>query len=200
MSTTNDEDFSIFFELEKTLGKELERVCIFKKNVIAIGKGEKIEVPNLWREEGYYIIRKTSASNLSEQMDKTFYNNEGEIHRDGNLPAVFHMESPWKAWFKNGKRHRENNLPARLNMNGVIGNDEYWLNGVLHREGGPASSGSDGSAWYNNGRILDEQSITGEMIKHCNIDQIRFYLLDQDKNTRGAAETVLKFLERQKEA
>jgi len=78
-----------------------------------------------------YVSRTTSA---------WFVN--GVRHRDGDLPAI---EDVWgdRQWYKNGKLHRDGDLPA------IEGGTKYWsVNGVLHREDGPAVVRSDGTTQY----------------------------------------------------
>jgi hypothetical protein len=53
-----------------------------------------------------------------------------------------------KEWFLNGKLHREDG-PAVEHPNGV---KEWWLNDERHREDGPAFEHPNGSkSWYLNG-------------------------------------------------
>ena len=47
-------------------------------------------------------------------------------------------------WYKNGKLHREDG-PAREWANG---GKAWWLNGKCHREDGPAVEDADGSKWW----------------------------------------------------
>jgi hypothetical protein len=42
---------------------------------------------------------------------QVWYNSKGEIHRDGDLPAII-AENGSKQYFKNGKMHRDNGKPA----------------------------------------------------------------------------------------
>jgi hypothetical protein len=55
----------------------------------------------------------------------TWYNEEGQIHREGGLPA-FESNSGNKFWYINGKLHGEGGLPAVEFANG----DKLWyING-----------------------------------------------------------------------
>jgi hypothetical protein len=65
-----------------------------------------------------------------------------------------------KRWYLNGLRHREDG-PA---FEGVDG-DKYWyLNGKPHREDGPAVEWISGSkAWYLNGEQLTEKEFNKRM-------------------------------------
>jgi hypothetical protein len=58
-------------------------------------------------------------------------------------------ESGIKEWYLNGQLHREDG-PAVERVNG----DKFWfLNGQLHREDGPAIEWADGTKfWYLNGQ------------------------------------------------
>ena len=59
------------------------------------------------------------------------------------------LENGTKEWFLNGELHREDG-PAIERSNG----DKWWyLNGELHREDGPAVEDPNGyKAWYLNGK------------------------------------------------
>jgi len=58
-----------------------------------------------------------------------------------------------KEWFLNGNLHREDG-PA---IEWADGHKEWYLNGNLHREDGPAFEGSNGyKEWYLNGKKLTE--------------------------------------------
>ena len=59
----------------------------------------------------------------------------------------------YKEWWLNGKLHREDG-PAIEDSDG----NKYWyLNGQLHREDGPAIEDSDGSkSWYKHGNLHRE--------------------------------------------
>ena len=113
-------------------------------------------------------------------MDPVIYRTaNGEIHRDGGLPAIecsnglkewwvngqYHRENDlpaidWfngtKSWWVNGLRHRDGGLPAVENANGL---KEWWVNGKLHRDGGlPAIEWPRGSKeWYVNGKRLSKE-------------------------------------------
>jgi len=58
-----------------------------------------------------------------------------------------------KQWWLNGKLHREDGPAIESN-----GTKQWWLNGKRHREDGPAIEWNDGSKqWYlNNKRFLSE--------------------------------------------
>ena len=48
---------------------------------------------------------------IDEYGAKIWKNSEGQIHRDGDLPAIIESDG-YCAWYQNGLRHRDNNLPA----------------------------------------------------------------------------------------
>jgi antitoxin component YwqK of YwqJK toxin-antitoxin module len=59
-----------------------------------------------------------------------------------------------KAWYLNGKLHREGG-PA---IEYVSGTKMWYLNGKLHREDGPAAEGSGGTKeWWLNGHQATAQ-------------------------------------------
>lgn len=85
------------------------------------------------------------------QGNKFWLNEAGLPHRDGDLPAVLYNGD--QEWFQNGKLHRENG-PAKITKDGL----EVWFKeGGVHRapEDGPAILRPDGTRewWVNNQRI-----------------------------------------------
>ena len=77
-------------------------------------------------------------------------NEFGQLHREGDLPAV-EWEDGGKEWWVEGKRHRSNDLPAIIYESG---GKEWHFEGKLHREEGPAIELSNGAkAWYVNGQL-----------------------------------------------
>jgi len=72
------------------------------------------------------------------------------IKNDPLLMKEFHLYfTGKKEWFLNGKLHREDG-PAIKYSNGY---KEWWLNGEYHREGGPAVEYANGTKyWYLNGK------------------------------------------------
>jgi hypothetical protein len=81
--------------------------------------------------------------------NKSWYLN-GELHRDGDLPAVVRANG-YKEWWINGMLHRDNDLPALIKANG---DKEYWINRELHRSNDlPAIELANGDKrWYVNGK------------------------------------------------
>lgn len=80
-----------------------------------------------------------------------WYNKEGEIHRNYDLPAIeFPHVNKHKEWYRNGKRHRWSG-PAVEHADGA----KYWYqHGELHRTDGPAIEDSDGTTyWYKNDKL-----------------------------------------------
>ena len=68
------------------------------------------------------------------------------------MSEVFEYANGDKEWWVNGVRHREDG-PAIERANG----DKVWyLNGVRHREDGPAAEYANGEKkWYINGELID---------------------------------------------
>ena len=68
--------------------------------------------------------------------------------------TVMVYDDGYKAWYLNGVLHREDG-PAEEWADG----DKWWyLNGELHREEGPAIEGADGSKeWWLNGEQVTEE-------------------------------------------
>ena len=75
-------------------------------------------------------------------------------------PAVDNNGS--KYWYINGLRHREDG-PAVEYSDGY---KEWWINDKLHREDGPAVEYSyGGKRWYLNGKEYSEDQYHQELIK-----------------------------------
>ena len=85
-----------------------------------------------------------------------------------------------KDWYLNGKLHREDG-PA---IERASGSKDWWLNGKLHREDGPAIEWANGTkAWYLNGVHLTEAEFKNRMIKPCSaktvdIDGVKYKLVE----------------------
>ena len=63
-------------------------------------------------------------------------------------------------WWLNGKLHREDG-PA------IVDGDfqEWYLNGKLHREDGPAVVNGDDQEWYINGKLLTKAEFNSRITK-----------------------------------
>ena len=63
--------------------------------------------------------------NIKRVIDKDgtekWYNEDGELHRDDDLPAVIKTYGT-QEWYRNGKLHRDNDLPAIIKADG----DQEW--------------------------------------------------------------------------
>ena len=81
--------------------------------------------------------------------NKSWYNENDQLHRDNDLPAIEHFNGT-KEWYKDDKRHRENDLPAIIIPNKM---QVWYKNGKRHRDGGlPAIIYQSGSRkWFHNG-------------------------------------------------
>ena len=77
-----------------------------------------------------YIFKHPNfTGSLIDKDDDVAYYQNGEAHRDNDLPAIVHSDGT-KHWQKNGKLHRENG-PALIFPNG----DCIWhLKGILYTE------------------------------------------------------------------
>ncbi len=90
-----------------------------------------------------------SVRTVNEWGDVYWLNANGELHRDGDLPAIENPDGS-KAWYRNGQRHRDGDLPAIEDADG----SKLWCqNGLLSRDGDlPATEYADGSKeWWVNG-------------------------------------------------
>jgi len=67
-----------------------------------------------------------------------------------------------KEWYYNGKLHRENGPAVEY----ADGDKEWWLNGEGHREDGPAIEYADvGKSWYLEGKQYTEEEWQFKMRK-----------------------------------
>ena len=65
--------------------------------------------------------------------DQRWYNQEGELHREGDLPAVIYEDGS-QFWLQNGKFHRDEDQPAV-----VTSTTQAWFkDNFRHRISGPA--------------------------------------------------------------
>lgn len=87
-----------------------------------------------------------------------------------NKPICKIYENGSKQWFLNGVRHREDG-PAVENANGM---KIWYLNGKLHREDGPATIHVSGamSYWFLN----DKETTALEVFKQANDEQRKHML------------------------
>lgn len=76
-----------------------------------------------------------------------WYDQDGQFHRDGDLPAVTYANGD-KFWYQYGKLHRENDLPA---CEFGSGTKNWYQHGNLHREDKPAVVHANGykDYWVN---------------------------------------------------
>ena len=84
-------------------------------------------------------------------MTIEYKNKKGQLHREGDLPAV-ELNNGYKAWWINGRRHRDFGKPA-VEWNDSIIHSSWWVNGKKHRADDlPAVEYTDGSKeWFVNG-------------------------------------------------
>ena len=79
-------------------------------------------------------------------------------------------------WYRNGKLHRDGDLPAVIRYcrwNGTLAHEEWWCDGVKHRDDGPAVR------WYReDGTNVDHEQWYRNDVKHRDDDGpavIRYY-------------------------
>jgi hypothetical protein len=91
-----------------------------------------------------FKLRNIKVRLVKTEKYELWYNKNGELHRDNDLPAIIYTNGS-KGWYKNGNLHREDDLPA------MIGNgEEYWFKeGRLHRDNDlPALTRPNGTQLY----------------------------------------------------
>jgi hypothetical protein len=108
----------------------------------------------------------------------TWYNEEGQTHREGDLPA-FESNAGDKYWYIKDQLHREGGLPAIEYANG---NKFWYINGRLHREGGlPAVEFANGDKlWYINGQRVTEAEAIEYFKPKVKEVEWKTFLIDRD--------------------
>jgi hypothetical protein len=116
---------------------------------------------------------------------ETWQNEDGQMHRDNDLPARVHGSELYERyingnelheWYINGKRHREGNRFDTLGnrpttTNGDGAGVEWSVEDQLHRIDGPAINGDGaGVEWYLNGLTSDEMSVYAQFLVHFGVD------------------------------
>lgn len=78
-------------------------------------------------------------------------NAEGQLHREGDLPA-FYGANGSEYYYRHGDLHRDGDNPAIICPRG---NTEYWKHGLRHRDGDkPAVIWNDGTQiFYKNDKL-----------------------------------------------
>lgn len=130
---------------------------------------------------------KSSTVSLTDRHGITRYLNEfGQLHREGDLPAVdsydkseyykngmLHRDegpalktSTQEAYYKHGVLHRDGDMPAVVHFitdekdNRKLLCQEFYKEGVLHREKGPAIMWANGSyQHYQNGLMHNASGV-----------------------------------------
>jgi hypothetical protein len=97
---------------------------------------EKFCKPKIFRENGdtifYYRFHNNGVKKYvltiidNKFIEETYYNNEGQMHRDYDLPAWIKNDSI--AYFQNGNLHRGFEEPAHIHSNG---HKEWYVDGIL---------------------------------------------------------------------
>jgi hypothetical protein len=94
-------------------------------------------------------ISEQELEELEKEHNSDEIRREIAFHKSKSGPAMFESSDGSKEWYLNGELHREDG-PAFEHSDGT---KEWFLNGKLHREDGPAVEWPDGSkAWYLNGK------------------------------------------------
>jgi hypothetical protein len=92
---------------------------------------------------------------IEEIKDGCTYRN-GVLHSFNDNPAVSNKEK--QAWYKEGELHREGDKPALIELDSGI--SSYYINGKLHRDGDdPAVESNWFSQWYKDGLLHRENDL-----------------------------------------
>jgi len=93
---------------------------IYQKRKIKMNKDEQA----MWNR------LKEPAPIISLTGTHRWYNKDGKLHRDNDLPAVI-WEDGSKFWWVSGEKHRENDMPAVIYSDGY---KTWWVNGLFIRK------------------------------------------------------------------
>jgi len=80
-------------------------------------------------QEAMWNRLKEPAPIIDEYGTLRWYNKDGQLHRDNDLPAVIYLDG-YKEWWINGELHRENDMPAIIYEDG---SKEWYINGEVIR-------------------------------------------------------------------
>jgi hypothetical protein len=101
-----------------------------------------------------FVCLHMSVEAVTDEWGTQWYDANGELHRDGDLPAVVAVSRygyGYQEWYQHGRLHRSDDLPAVV---GTVRGLEWYKHGERHRDGDlPAVVGADGSkCWYKHGK------------------------------------------------
>lgn len=91
-----------------------------------------------------------SYSKILNNGNEVWYNDDGEVHRDGDEPAIICLDGSLY-FYKNGKRHRDGDNPAIIHD---TGEEFFYKDGKMHRTIGPAFSRGDYEEWWYEGHFI----------------------------------------------
>lgn len=89
---------------------------------------------------------------------------DGQLHRDGDLPALVDYYPSGKpklqAWYRNGQRHRDGDRPALVTYagNGTLESEEWYQHGDRIRTSGPCLL-----EYYTNGVVRRRIDVSPEL-------------------------------------
>jgi len=91
-----------------------------------------------------------STITVEPEYGCTVYINEaGQFHREDGPAVEAPMENGVYVWAEPIKARLRN--PPFVSIDQLVGNQEWWINGKRHREGGPAFISDDGEVWFYEG-------------------------------------------------
>ena len=78
--------------------------------------------------EANEVTEDEEGGQLNEHYNARVWTKDGEIHRDGDKPAMVYTNGS-KHWYKHGKLHRDGDKPAIVHDKDFPEDNEYWKNG-----------------------------------------------------------------------
>ena len=104
----------------------------------------------VWFQKRNITLQLLKIYSYSYFLEEWFQN--GQLHRDDDLPAFISHNGSCRKWYQNGFKHRDNDSPAVIDH---YGTQEWYQHGVLHRDNDlPAAISSNGTiSWFQNGQL-----------------------------------------------
>ena len=118
--------------INKRLQKHLntsEHVVLFEKHSMPKNTSVRLNCETRYR---YHLngVKKYVAMFINGKLhEECYYNDEGQMHRDNDLPAWISTEHV--RYYQNGELHRGYDNPAVISQDGSV---EFWVNGCMYKK------------------------------------------------------------------
>jgi len=130
-------------------------------------------------EQKEEIINGVKHLKIVSSKNDIIYTVNGEIHREGDLPAIIYY-GVGSFWFKNNQPHRDNDLPACEFINET---KEWHYLGKIHRDGKPAIIFKNplDSEWFLNGVYHRENDLPAKIYHFSGGVLQKWYILGEKR-------------------